>query len=75
MIGVDINKERLKESEEAMRIYGVRNYTTLCASVEEIPLCDNSFDKVIAIGIVPCVPNPKKLGLEANRLLKENGKL
>lgn len=75
MIGVDINKETLKRSEDAVRIYGVRNYTPLCASVEEIPLRDNNFDKVIAIGIIPCVPNPRKLCLEANRLLKENGEM
>jgi len=75
MIGVDLNKERLKSSEEATSSYGVRNYTTICASVEEIPLRDNSFDKIIAIGIMPCIPNPTKLCLEANRLLKDNGEL
>jgi len=75
MVGVDLNVERLKKSEKAMRIYGVRSYTTLCVNVEKMPLRDNSFDKAIAVGIIQCVQNPRKLCLEANRLLKENGEL
>lgn len=75
MIGVDLNKERLKSSGEAMSIFGVRKYSTICASVEEVPLRDNSYDKVIAIGITPCIPSPPKLCREANRLLKDNGEL
>ena len=64
MVGVDINRERLRRSLEAMRIYGVQNYTTLCANVEKIPLSRNSFDKAIAIDIIEHVQNPKSLCLE-----------
>ncbi len=75
MVGVDINKKRLEESKEIIRIYGVKNYTTLWANVEAIPLPSHSFDKAIAIDIIEHVQNPKKLSSEANRLLKENGEL
>ena len=75
MVGVDTNEDRLKRSEEAMRIYGVQGYTTLCASVEDIPLPDNDFDKAIAVDIIEHVQSPKRLCLEANRMLKENGEL
>lgn len=75
MIGIDINKEKLKKSEEAMRVFGVHNYTTLCANVQRIPLPDSSFDKAIAIDVIEHVKNPKKLCLEINRLLKEDGEL
>ena len=75
MVGVDINKDRLKKSQKAMSIYGIQGYTTICANVENIPLRDNSFDKAIAISIVEHVQSPKNLGLEAHRLLKENGEL
>ena len=75
MVGVDINEDRLTRSEEAMNIYGIQGYATLCANVENIPLPDKSFDKAIAIDIIEHVQSPKNLGLEANRLLKENGAL
>ena len=73
MIGVDVSKKRLEKSKKAIKIYKVKNYTTLCANVEKIPLPDNSFDKAIAIDIIEHVQNPKKMCLEVNRLLKEKG--
>ncbi|HUW21153.1 MAG TPA: class I SAM-dependent methyltransferase [Candidatus Bathyarchaeia archaeon] len=75
MIGVDINKKKLAESKEVMKIYGVKNYQTICANVENIPLPSNSFDKAIAIDIIEHVQNPGKLCFEANRLLKRKGRL
>lgn len=75
MVGIDINEERLEASKEAMKNFGVKNYTTLCANVEAIPLPNNSFDKAIAIDIIEHVQNPKKLCLEANRLLAPRGEL
>ncbi len=75
MVGVAINKARLDRSEEAVKMYGVQGYTTLCADVENIPLPDNSFDKAIAVDIIEHVQSPAKLCLEANRLLKEDGEL
>lgn len=73
MIGVDINKQRLERSKEIMKVYKIKNYTTLYANVEKISLPANSFDKAIAIDIIEHVQNPKKLCLEANRLLRKNG--
>ncbi len=75
MVGIDINEDRLKRSKEAMEIYGVESYTTICANVEQTPLRAGSFDKAIAIDIIEHVKSPTKLCLEANRLLKENGEL
>jgi len=75
MVGVDINEDRLKRSEEAMNIYGIQGYATLYANVENIPLPDKSFDKAIAISVIEHVQSPKNLALEANRLLRENGEL
>ncbi|OGZ33169.1 MAG: hypothetical protein A2V69_01415 [Candidatus Portnoybacteria bacterium RBG_13_40_8] len=74
MIGVDISKERLEKSKEIMKIYNIDNYETLCANIEEIPFPDKSFDKAIAIDVIEHVQNPEKLCLEANRLLKGDGK-
>jgi SAM-dependent methyltransferase len=75
MVGVDINKERLKTSEEVAEYYKVKRYKTLCANVENIPLPDKSFDKALAIDIIEHVENPQKLCSEIRRLLKEDGKM
>jgi ubiquinone/menaquinone biosynthesis C-methylase UbiE len=75
MVGIDLNESRLQRSEEVMSAYGVRNFIPLCASVQEVPLESGGFDKAIAIGIMPCVPDPGKLCLEVNRLLKKDGEL
>lgn len=75
MVGVDINEERLKKSEEAMKIFKVQGYSTLCANVENIPLSDNSFDKAIAVDIIEHVQSPTRFCLEVNRLLKENSEM
>ncbi|MCK9555909.1 class I SAM-dependent methyltransferase [bacterium] len=75
MVGIDINRERIKKSEDAMKIYEVQNYTAVCANVEQIPLPGGSFDKAIAIDIIEHVENPSRLCFEANRLLKKTGLL
>ena len=75
MIGVDINLGRLQNSKEAMDIYGVKNYETVCSNVEKIPLPDRSFDKALAIDIIEHVKDPKSMCLEANRLLRDGGQL
>ncbi len=75
MIGVDLDEKRLEKSHEAMRMYGVNNYKTICSNVEAMPLPDQSFDKAIAVDIVEHVQNPQKLCSEANRLLKPTGEL
>lgn len=76
MIGIDINEERLRSSASVLAAeYGVRNYETLCADVEKIPLPDESFEKALAIDIIEHVRNPHCMLLEARRLLKPGGLL
>jgi 2-polyprenyl-3-methyl-5-hydroxy-6-metoxy-1,4-benzoquinol methylase len=75
MIGVDINSDKLNISKNTLSEIGVKNYITLCANVESIPLPDKSFDKALAIDIIEHVINPEKFCREANRLLKENGEM
>jgi cyclopropane fatty-acyl-phospholipid synthase-like methyltransferase len=75
MVGVDINKQRLTLSTKAMQNYGITNYTPICADVENTGLVSRRFDKVIAIDIIEHVRDPRRMCLEANRLLQENGEL
>ncbi|MCX6796327.1 MAG: methyltransferase domain-containing protein [Candidatus Falkowbacteria bacterium] len=58
-----------------MNELGVKNYSTICANVELIPLAGKGFDKALAIDIIEHVLNPEKFCCEAHRLLKNNGEL
>jgi SAM-dependent methyltransferase len=75
MIGVDINRERLQKSMEAMHLFNIPRYITVAANVERMPLRDGEFDKVIAVDIIEHVKSPHRLCQEARRILKENGEI
>lgn len=75
MVGVDINCLRLESSKKLIEDLGIKNYSTICANVESIPLPDKSFNKAIAIDIIEHVNSPEKICREAYRLIKDNGKL
>lgn len=74
MVGIDINQSRLNTAKILMEQYVVKNFGTICANVENIPL-DEKFDKAIAIDIIEHVINPERAITEIHRLLKEGGKL
>lgn len=75
MVGVDINCSRLESSKKLLLDLGIKNYSTVCANVEVIPLPNKSFDKAIAIDIIEHVISPEKICLEAYRLIKDSGEL
>ncbi len=76
MVGIDVNAERLHFSTSLLSTeYGVRNYETICASVESVPLPSESFDKAIAVDIAEHVQFPDRMIREACRLLKPEGLL
>ena len=74
MVGVDINSDRLNVADKLAIYYGISNFETLNANVEDIPL-EEKFDKVIAIDVIEHVINPDKLTQQAGRLLKDGGQL
>lgn len=73
MVGVDINADRLEESKTILAPYGIENYETVCANVEDVPLPSGSFDKAIAIDVIEHVEHPERLCAEAHRLLRDDG--
>lgn len=75
MVGVDINSQRLQEAKRIHDEAGLKNYSTICANVESIPLESQSFDKAIAIDIIEHVNSPEGLCREARRLIKDGGEL
>jgi ubiquinone/menaquinone biosynthesis C-methylase UbiE len=74
MVGVDLNKDRLEVAEKLTSAYGIRNFSSLCANVEDIPI-DEKYNKIIAIDIIEHVINPEKVLESVSRLLKDDGKL
>ena len=69
MVGVDINCEKLKNDSVK-----VKNYTTICANVEKIPLKEE-FDKAIAVDIIEHVQSPLEFCHEIHRLLKKDNEV
>src|SRR3990167_10834283 len=51
MLGVDINQDRLATARQLADYYGIKNFSTLNANAENIPL-QEKFDKIIAIDII-----------------------
>jgi ubiquinone/menaquinone biosynthesis C-methylase UbiE len=74
MIGVDINAARLETARQLAAHYEIKNFFTICANVEQMPLSEK-FDKIIAIDIIEHVINPQRLAGEIFRLLKDGGRL
>jgi len=74
MLGVDINQDRLATARQLADYYGIKNFSTLNANAENIPL-QEKFDKIIAIDIIEHAVNPERLISEFYRLLKDDGKL
>jgi len=74
MVGVDINKTRLNMSKQVIEMYDIKNFKTICANVEKIPI-EEKFDKAIAIDIIEHVVHPELVINEIHRLLKDDGEL
>ncbi len=75
MIGIDLNEERLKMSDEFMKEHTVTNYRTICVPVEKTGLPDASCEKALAIDIIEHLPDPVAFLAEAKRVLKSGGEL
>lgn len=75
ILGVDVTQERLDIADAIMPSFGVRNFKTLRANVEQMPLPDKSFDKVLAIDVIEHVEHPEKFLKELSRVLKDDGQL
>jgi len=76
MVGLDINLGRLQGSRADLKAYGLgREYHTVCADVERVPLTDGTFDKALAIDIIEHVQHPETLCAETFRLLRPGGLL
>lgn len=66
MVGVETNSEKLKT---------VRGKTMICASVENLPFKDGSFDGILCTEVLEHVRNYMKAMNEIHRVAKVNGKV
>lgn len=75
MVGVDINPERVRRSEEVAAAYGAVGYRAICANVEETGLDSGAFEKAIVVDVIEHVQHPERLLAEVRRLLVPGGRL
>lgn len=72
-IGIDISKGMIEKAKE--NALGLENVEFYRASAEELPLEDNCFDNIICTNSFHHYLNPIKALTEANRVLKQKGKI
>jgi ubiquinone/menaquinone biosynthesis C-methylase UbiE len=71
---VDVSKESLLQAEQRLKKYAGR-VSFVLASGEHLPFNDASFDAVFVCWVLEHVQSPTALLSEANRLLKDGGKI
>ena len=73
-VGMDLSMEMIRRfSARAGRLGGTCR--AACADAEALPFRDDSFDHVIAIGLLEYLPAPERFFREAHRVLAERGTL
>jgi SAM-dependent methyltransferase len=75
LIVVDIQPRMIAQVEERVREAGLDNVETHVASAYELPLEDESIDRVFLVTVLPEVPDPYRALDEINRVLKPGGML
>ncbi len=73
MIGVEIQSDRAQAARERLQRLGIDKVEIINASVEAVPLPDQSADKILAIDIIEHVQHPDQVFAEAKRLLVSGG--
>ena len=74
VIGIDINPEYIKISEEKIKKSGFKPHIIL-AKGEELPFEDNDFDFINCVEVLEHTNDPKKVLMECYRVLKDNGQI
>lgn len=69
-VGIDINLSIIRKGMQELG-----SKSLICASAEELPITDSSFDWIFANQIIEHLPNPENFLLEARRVLSPFGKL
>jgi ubiquinone/menaquinone biosynthesis C-methylase UbiE len=73
LIAVDIQPEMIAQLTKRLQDSGIENVQTHVASAYELPLADNSVDRVFLISVLAEIPDPALAMSELHRVLKPNG--
>jgi len=73
--GIDISNESINECSEKLKEKNIENASLNVSSITEIPLGDNSVDKILCLGIFQCldIPDIEIAIKEFKRIIKHEG--
>jgi ubiquinone/menaquinone biosynthesis C-methylase UbiE len=73
--GIDISNESIKECSGKLKEKNISNASVKVSSITEIPLDDNSVDKILCLGIFQCLDTPDiEIAVkEFKRIIKKDG--
>jgi len=74
IVGVDVNPEYIKISEEKIKKSGFEPHIIL-AKGKELPFKDNYFDFINCVEVLEYTRDPEKVLMECYRVLKSNGQI
>lgn len=74
VIGIDMTKEMIDKARKNAEKNNIKNTEFKLAEIENLPLEDNSVDKIISNCVINLAENKDKVFSEAYRVLKKGGK-
>jgi len=76
VVGIDVSREMLEKARRRVARRGFTHVEALLEmDAEAMTFADASFDKVVAMYVVPVVPNPGRLLAELHRVCKPTGEI
>ena len=75
VIGVDMTEEMIAKASILAKEHGYSNVEFRLGDIEKMPVADNSVDVIISNCVINLAPDKLKVFKEANRVLKNGGKM
>ncbi len=73
LIAIDIQPEMIEQLIRRLQTAGVNNVQTHVTSAYDLPMADNSVDRVFLISVLDEIPDPSLALIEFHRVLKPRG--
>lgn len=73
VVAIDISPDMLAKAKKRVEVNKLRNVHLEVMDAQDLQFDDNTFDKVVAMYVVPVVPDPKLLIDEMKRVCKPGG--
>lgn len=75
VIGIDMTEKMIKKAKDNAKRYGLKNVEFKLGEIENLPVEDNSVDRIISNCVINLSPDKPKVFSEAFRVLKKGGEL